>query len=360
MPLPPLPVDDLEHVLSRTRELWEEARGERFFITGGTGFFGMWLLETFAYVNDALGLGMKATVLTRHPEAFELKAPHLTARHDLQFISGDIRGFSFPAGKFPFVVHAATEASVKLNAENPREMFDSIVSGANRMLEFAAQAGVRKFLLTSSGAIYGRQPSELTHVPETYNGTQDPLLSSSAYGIGKLAAEFMCAIGGRLPGVEVKIARCFAFVGPHLPLDGEFAVGNFIRDAMRGNTIHVSGDGTAFRSYLYAADLAVWLWTLLFKAPSGRAYNVGSDVDLTISELAHTVSSVFGRKSNVHIAQSPIPGKPAARYVPDVRRGGAELGLRVETDLKAAIGKTVLWLGGDPNGVVFARKTNID
>jgi dTDP-glucose 4,6-dehydratase len=346
-PVKPLPIEDLDHVLAHTRSLWTEARGQSFFITGGTGFFGMWLLESFARANDELALGMRAVVLTRNPESFAKKAPHLATRSDMEFIRGDVRSFIFPAGRFAYLVHAATEASVKLNAEAPQEMLDVIVGGTRRVLDFAAQAGVKKLLLTSSGAVYGKQPSELTHIPEDYSIAPDPTASASAYAEGKRISEDLCARHARQFGTEVKIARCFAFVGPHLPLDAHFAIGNFIRDAMHGGPIRVKGDGTPYRSYLYAADLAIWLWTLLFRAPSCRAYNVGSDADLTISALAHTVASVFAARKEIVIERPPNPMTPSDRYSPDLRRINNELGLRVEIDLRVALSKTFRWLSAD-------------
>jgi nucleoside-diphosphate-sugar epimerase len=343
MPKPPLPREDLDHVLAHTRELWPELRGQTIFITGGTGFFGMWLLESFCHANDQLKLMARALVLTRDISAFAAKAPHLAARPDLNFIAGDIRSFAFPSGRFPFVIHAATEASAKLNEESPAEMLDSIISGTRRVLDFAAQAGTEKLLLTSSGAVYGVQPSELIHIPETYAGAPDPLVASAAYGTGKRVAEHMCAVHARRFGYKIKIARCFAFVGPHLPLDAHFAIGNFIGDVLHDRPIRVGGDGSPFRSYLYAADLAIWLWTILLRGKSTHAYNVGSARDLSIGEIAQAVETTLRGTQPVAIAQPLTPGKPPSRYVPSVAKAAAELGLSELIPLTDAIFKTASW-----------------
>jgi dTDP-glucose 4,6-dehydratase len=328
-------------VLTHTRELWAEARGQAFFITGGTGFFGMWLLESFAHANDTLGLGARATVLTRDPAAFARKAPHLATRADLTFVQGDVRTFAFPVGTFTYIIHAATEASAKLNDEAPHEMLDAIIGGTRRVLDFAAQCGVKKLLLTSSGAVYGKQPPELTHIPEDYLGAPDPLLPGSAYGEGKRVSEHLCAVHALQHGYEVKIARCFAFVGPHLPLDGDFAIGNFIQDALRGGPIRIGGDGTPLRSYLYAADLAVWLWKILFKAPSGRAFNVGSSCVYTIKQLADAVAGMVNRE--VVVAQCAMPGLSSSRYVPLVLRACSELQLNELFCLYESLRRTLRW-----------------
>src|SRR5438445_518963 len=91
---------DLEHVLHHTLPLWEELRGRRLFITGGTGFFGCWLLESFAWACDQLDLGAEAVVLTRRPEAFAGKVPHLAAHPAIRLSQGDVRSFAFPDGPF--------------------------------------------------------------------------------------------------------------------------------------------------------------------------------------------------------------------------------------------------------------------
>ncbi len=344
----PLPTHDLDEILDATRSLWDEIRGQRLLLTGGTGFFGCWLVESFLYINRALTLDAHLTVLSRDPERFLAKVPHLRGQAALTLHPGDVRDFRFPAGEFAYVIHAATEASAKQLAEHPHQMLSTILAGTERTLDFAAQAGTRKLLLTSSGAVYGPQPPPLTHMPEDFPGAPDPLLPHSVYGEGKRASELMCALAAHRtirPGLEIKIARCYAFLGPHLPLDAHFAAGNFLGDALAGRPIAIASDGTAQRSYLYASDLAIWLWTMLLRAPSLRAYNVGSEHTVSIRELAEVVAAAVNPSTSVHIAQSAIPGALPLRYIPSTARAQQELGLRQTVPLDEAFRRTAAWLG---------------
>ena len=335
---------DLGHILEHTRNLWEELRGEQLFITGGTGFFGCWLLESFLWANDHLKLGASATILSRYPEKFTARMPHLANNPAIRLIEGDVCDFKFPDGEYGYVIHAATEASTQLNKNDPHRMFNTIVDGTRRTIDFASTHGTKKFLLTSSGAVYGRQPPELSHIPEDYQGAPDPLDPLSAYGEGKRAAEMLCALAAQKNGLEMKIARCFAFVGPHLPLDAHFAIGNFIRDALHGGPIVVKGDGSPFRSYLYASDLAIWLWTILFNGKNCRAYNVGSDKIISIVELANLIANNSLGIIEVNLGKEPLPGVLPERYVPSVERAKAELKLNELIDLNNAILNTEKWL----------------
>ena len=330
---PPLPREDLRQVLELTRPLWEEMQGGRLFLTGGTGFFGMWLAESFLFANDALGLNARAMFLTRDRAAFAAKAPHIMAHGAVELLDGDVRSFAFPPGEYTHVIHAATTSSAPVP---PVEMLETILTGTRRVLDFASAARATKLLFTSSGAVYGPQPPELTHLPETYAGVPD-----TAYGEGKRAAELLDA-----PlGIEVKIARCFAFVGPHLPLDAHFAIGNFIRDALAGVPLDIRGDGTPMRSYLYAADLAVWLWTILFRGAGRRPYNVGSEEALSIADLAGKVRDLLAPALPIDMVRAPDPSRPPLRYVPATGRAGNELGLRVSIPLAEAIVKTAAGCG---------------
>jgi dTDP-glucose 4,6-dehydratase len=338
---------DLDHILEHTRPLWEELHGRRIFITGGTGFFGCWLLESFAWANERLNLGAQATVLTRDPARFRAKAPHLAEDPSVQLHAGDIRDFVFPEGEFTHVIHAATSSAA---APKPAEEIDTIVRGTERCLEFAEQAHCGKLLFTSSGAVYGKQPPEISHIDETYAGAPDPLNLASAYGEAKRLAELQCALAAQAGKFETKIARCFAFVGPYMELNTHFAIGNFLRDQMLGGPVVVKGDGTALRSYLYAADLMIWLWTMLFRAPNGRAYNVGSENEISIGELARTVAALEPRVE-YRIEGRPT-GAPAARYVPSTRRAQEELGLAQFISLQTALESTREWFRGTAGGAL--------
>ncbi len=338
-----LPIEDLNHILAHTQEVWKDLNHAKIFITGGTGFFGTWLLESFAAANREYQLHAKVLVLTRNAKKFKEKFPHLAHNAAIQFLEGDVRNFDFPAGEFSHIIHAATEASAKLNAEDPLKMLDVILTGTKRVFDFAVHTKAQSVLLTSSGAVYGKQPSEITHITEDYLGSPDIQNSASAYGVGKRTAEHLANLYHAQHQLNIKIARCFAFVGPLLPLDIHFAIGNFIRDGLAGKTIRVNGDGSPYRSYQYAADLTIWLWKILCFGKSCYPYNVGSDEDLSIAELAKSVANGFSPTVEVEIAKSPTPDALPERYVPSIERAKKELDLQNWIDLKEAIQRTIYW-----------------
>jgi dTDP-glucose 4,6-dehydratase len=337
---------DLDHVLAHTGGVWGALSGARIFVTGGTGFVGCWLLESFAWACGHLALDASMTVLTRSPEAFGAKAPHLASHPAIHLVRGDVRTFAFPEGRFSHVIHGATQASETLNREQPLEMLETIVDGTRRTLDMAAACGARRFLLLSSGAVYGAQPPEIGHLPETYRGGPDPADPASAYAEGKRLAELLATLYSRDGKLDCLVARCFAFVGPYLPLDAHFAIGNFIRDGITPRPVEIRGDGAPLRSYLYAADLAIWLWTILVMGEPCRPYNVGSDRELSIRELANTVARTLGTHSPVRVAGVPCPGAAPERYIPSTGRARRELGLEQWVGLEEAILRTAAWAAG--------------
>jgi dTDP-glucose 4,6-dehydratase len=334
---------DLDHILQHTAPLWNKLRNQKIFITGGTGFFGSWLLETLAWANLKLDVNIKAVVLTRNPDAFASKCPHLALNPALYFYQGDVRNFRLPTGDYSHIIHAATAASSVFNANQPLAMLDTIIEGTRHTLDFAKTAGTQNFLYISSGAVYGKQPHHLSHLTEDYPCQPDLLDARSAYSVGKCTAEHLCYLYGVKLGLAVKIARCFAFIGPYLPLDGTYAAGNFIRDSLYQDTITIQGDGTTYRSYLYAADLVIWLLTILLQGESLRPYNVGSEDAVTIAELARLIANTDDTPPSINILQKALSEQPAERYIPSTQRAASELVLHQHISLSDAIIKTKKW-----------------
>ncbi len=334
-----LPIEDLEHIFQNTQYVWESFRGSSIFLTGGTGFFGKWILNSFLYINQKLELNAKLIILTRNKNSFYDLFPNLIESNEVIFIQGDVCNFDFPEEKIDFIIHAATEASVKLNTESPLVMFNTVVNGTKRVLDLAVVKNVKSFLFTSSGAVYGNQPETLSHIDENYSGAPNLSNSLSVYGEAKRMAEVLCSVYYEHNKIPVKIARCFAFIGPYLPLDSSFAVGNFIRNVLTKEDIVVKGDGSSLRSYMYASDLTVWIWTILFKGESNYPYNVGSDISITIKDLALLIKSCTkSEQLNVIISDTE---KKSNIYIPSIVRAKDRLNLTVDIDLETAILKTV-------------------
>ena len=147
MSAPALPSDDLGHVLTFVGDLWERVRGTRTFLTGGTGFFGPWLVESFAQANEQLGLDAELVVLSRDPDAALRRLPAFRNAPGVTFCKGDVRDFAAPGGRFDLVIHGAAESSQQGHVGDHCHMFDTIIDGTRRTLSLARDAGASTYLL---------------------------------------------------------------------------------------------------------------------------------------------------------------------------------------------------------------------
>lgn len=318
--------------------LWDGLRGAQLFVTGGTGFIGSWILETLALADARFSLGLHVCVLSRDSAAARARLPTVSAHPSFRFVDGDVRDFTFPDGNYSHILHlAAIAASATYHGADPLEQFDIAYLGTRRVLSFAARCGARRFLMTSSGSIYGAPERGMARTPEYYRGAPSPEDVLAAPEHGKRAAEFLLAYHHQKHGLETVVARCFSFIGPGLPLDLHYAAGNFIRDALWGNEIVVRGDGGPIRSYLEIADLLAWLLVMLTRAPGGAVYNVGSDVAVSIGELAMRVRTLLAPGKPLRVLGAHRGSSNRGIYVPDITRAREALGLDVWTPLDNAI-----------------------
>ena len=328
-----LPEIDLDIAISHVGTAWEVLRGQNIFITGGTGFVGKWLLATLKHARQAHQLNCRVTILSRHPDNFACDCSFLDPTW-MKLCKGDVRDFTFPQGEHAVVIHAATDVA---RQSNSKDMLETCGAGTERVLAFAKQANAQKFHLVSSGAVYGRQPNGMSAIPESYSWGDSATEDLDAYTLGKRQAELLTRNAQSQSECEFTISRCFATVGPMLPLDGRFAIGNFIRDILVGRNIQLASDGTSVRSYLYAADLAGWLWAIILRGRTGAIYNVGSPHAVSIYDLATRVAAALDSKAQVHIGPKL---EPSLRYVPDISLVSQKLGLLQTVDLDGAIQRT--------------------
>lgn len=341
---------DLEEVLEAARPAFESFAGQHIFITGGTGFLGGWLVESLAYAREALQLETKITVLVQ-PGSNPF---HYGLLPGVRLVEGDINCLTWSdlndrlrtlgvTADFDAVVHGAVLVSDGDKPASPLSVWESVVTGSRNVLDVARSSGSERVLLLSSGAVYGSTASGARKLAENCLTGPDALDPDMAYAEGKRAMESLAGIYLREYGLNTVLARCFSFIGPRLPIDSHLAAAQFTRDALAGGPIRVRGDGTPVRGYLYAADMAAWLWTILAKGRPGVAYNVGSESECSIMELATQI----GRSADVPVE---IVGS-ASRigigdyYVPDTSLARGDLELVERVPLDEAIERTLAWFG---------------
>jgi len=227
----------------------------RYFITGGTGFVGRAIVRELLKRSDT----ERITCLTRGRD-------DLIQHPKLDYWKGDITSVEFPGDRHRFtdLIHGAAEANDLLHPDEHR-YYHAVVSGADRVFQWANSRDFNRILFISSGAV----------------GKGD-----SPYCQAKRLSEWLCE---RL-AIPTKIARVYSVVGEELPLNGQYAIGRFVGSALQGEVKYYRSHSV--RSYLHVEDCARHLLDILDRGDC-RAYDVGSTKSITVTDLAHLVANVF-------------------------------------------------------------------
>ncbi len=333
---------DLDAVLDRTRSVWTELGGSRLLLTGATGFVGTHMLESVRHARERIGSDVRVVAPARDPGALRARLPWTRDAAWLEVVQGDVFRFNPAPGAIDFAIHSANTASPKEISDDPSAIARMVIHGSMRVFEIARGAGAHRMLQLSSGSVSGAHFTPSKPIEEDDPG--EPVGESPAERLAKAkrkAEKGVVAAATDFGLPAVVLARGFALCGPWLPLDSAFAFGNFLGAAMSGKQIMVSGDGTPVRSYLYSRDMVVWLWTMLMRGAPGRAYNLGSEHDISIGELAHRIAALVG--GTVEILGEVQPGARAHWHVPSTARSRGELGLEETVPLNDAIVRSAEW-----------------
>ncbi|WP_300369654.1 NAD(P)-dependent oxidoreductase [Brachyspira sp.] len=328
-------LEDLNFILEKLKNSidLDKLKNSHIFITGGTGLFGKLFLETFLFFNNVLETNIKLTILTRNYEKFISLYPNFI-NDNIKFINGDIRNFNIDVENIDYVIHAAASVDPILEKENPDEMFSVIIDGTKYLLDKIKSYNVKRILFTSSGAVYGKQPNDLRYIKEDYNCNPD-----SIYGKAKYISENILLDSN----IDTIITRCYALVGPYLNLKIHYAIGNFIFDCLEKRDIIIKGDGTPLRSYLYTADLIIWLMTSLLKSDSNEIYNIGSMKEISMFDLAKLVTKQFHYEININVLSKKNIGIAPSIYLPDNNKIVSNLNVSENYSLENMIKRTIEW-----------------
>jgi len=334
---------DVEAVLNGRFQRLDSLRGQHVFISGGTGFLGTWLLEFVKVLNERLGFSMRVTVYSRQAKSFASRFPHLGQIKGVHFEDGDIRYFSEFARDVRYIIHAAALTDRRLLASQPSAVAEVNSSGTHRLLRAAnLLEDVQKFVLLSSGLVYGNQPWDLPRVDENFAGSMRCNDVNAVYAESKRFAEVIAHSAISETKLPVVILRPFAFLGPYQSLQLPWAVTDFIRDSFTGGPIRIMGDGSTVRSLMYASDYAFWVLAALANGRPRETYNIGSPEPVDLSNLAQMITQSFTPIPQIHTRLGQT-GHERNRLVPDISRAQRDLGVEVTVSLSEAIKRTISW-----------------
>lgn len=337
----------------RCREDWTRIGPAHILLTGGTGFFGSWVIASFAALRQA-GFPMRLTVISRNPEKFLAKNPSLSTIDGLTFKKDDVTTATIPFD-ITHIFHFATTPSQKDDPESQAEMRATIIAGTKRMLDEAERVRAKRFLLASSGAVYGKgkadAPEESSVLASSFIPFSEDLTPGlTLYGDAKREAERLCFEVEKTRRLETVVARGFAFSGPLFPLEGPYAISGFMTAMLNGLPLNVKAPET-IRSYLDGRDLAYTLWLLMARGRSGEAYNVGGTESVTMRELADLVRSTaikVGRRIPDVRLVVPTGARTGMMQSPDIYRPSlkklqSEFGWKPDFTLKESLRDHALW-----------------
>jgi len=304
-------------------------------VTGGAGFVGSHLCAA---------LRARGARVTCVDDLSSGSPDNLAARADddgLDLVVADVSHVPLTdlvdAADVDLVLHLASSASPRDYLRRPLETLDAGSAGTRNALELAEAAGAR-FVLASTSEVYG-DPA-VHPQPEDYWGNVNPVGPRSVYDEAKRFAEALTTAYRGARGVDTGIARIFNTYGPRMRPDDGRMIPTFVTQALAGQALTIAGDGSQTRSVCYVDDLVAGLLALAASDLAGPV-NLGSDVELTVAQVAADVLRATGSPAGV--VQVDLPVDDPRQRRPDTTRAERDLGWRASTPWDVGLARTVDW-----------------
>jgi UDP-glucose 4-epimerase len=298
----------------------------RYLITGGAGFLGS------ALANRLVRDGNEVRVID------DLSGGDESRLHSqVSFTRGSVtdvpRMWTLLQG-VECVYHLAALVHVPESLQYPSQYNTVNVGGTVSVLEAMRDAGVKRVVFASSGAVYGAQDQQPVHETMIPN-------PESPYAVSKLSAEYYVRTIGRLWGIEAVCLRIFNAYGPGQPLRASFpaVVPSFLQRTRSGGSVIVHGDGANTRDYVYIDDVTEAL-VAASTAPDvdRRIINVGSGVETSIRDLLHAVELAVGKDAQQLNSRTPAG---VSRMCADLTLAKDLLGYAPHVSLADGLGLTL-------------------
>lgn len=295
----------------------------RFLITGGAGFLGLALANHLAQTGNDVRV---IDDLSNGDQSRLLPDIHFT-RANIQ----DVPRLWSLLQDVDCVYHLAARVSVAESVKYPSRYNETNVGGTVALLEGIRDAGVKRVVMASSGAVYGSQP----HQPISESIIPSP---DSPYAVSKLAAEQYLHTIGKLWGIETVALRIFnAYgVGQPLPVSHAPAVPHFLRSVLSGGSAVIHGDGTQTRDFVYIDDVVdALVRCATYGSINRRVLNIGSGEETSINQLIDTMGDLTHKKVNYLYNTSKTGGVP--RLVADISQATQKLDFAPQISLREGL-----------------------
>ena len=357
---------DLDYIIEQVGSELRELAGKRLLITGGGGFLGYYLVQTALEWNRSAASHARIdlTVMDNFVRGTPEWLVRSSRERGIRLLEHDVRQpLPTDLGHFAWVVHAAGIASPTYYRQHPIETMDANIVGLRALLDrFAGSDGggrhAEGFLFFSSSEIYGDPAPDCIPTPETYRGNVSCTGPRACYDESKRYGETLCVNFAQQYGARVTIARPFNNYGPGLKISDRRLIPDLARDILGGKDVTLLSDGSATRTFCYAADAVAGYFKVLVRGKAGEPYNIGiEEPEISVADLAGLMArlarELMGYQGNVVHCESQeadyLVDNPARRC-PLISKAREELGYEPSVTLEDGLSRSLAWYVGNPEG----------
>ena len=347
--LEPVVTEDLELCYQRLGSVALGFAGKTVVVTGAAGFLGSYFVDFLAGLTRPRQFDpCKIIAVDNYSSGKRDRLAHLNGRPNVHVMEADVGNpLSLPQD-VDYIIHAASIASPVIYRKYPLETIKANVLGTWNLLDEARKGNTGSFLFLSTSEIYGDPPADQVPTPETHWGQVNPIGPRACYDESKRLGETLCMAYFREYQSPVKICRLFNIYGPRMAPDDGRLISDLMKDASNGQPLTLFSDGKATRSFCYVSDALCQILSVLVLGPTGEVFNIGSDQEITVREVAALVSEMFGGglplRFEQHSDRDYVTDNPQRRC-PDLSRirGLASCGPSI--DLRLGLQRTGRWHG---------------